>query len=159
MGTTGTGAAACMCSPGYEFHAGWGNCTVCPANTYKSVTSNTVHCTVCPAGTTTTAAASITCVCRPGYGGSTMAECAPCPLNTYKDSTTFGPCTTCLGGSITLVTGAIAKTQCVCPAGTAGKYNGPCNGTGDGGGGGGLGASRNRPAAALLIPRMCDLRI
>jgi len=148
MGTTSTGAAACMCSPGYQFHAGWGNCTACPATTYKAVTSNTVSCTVCPAGTTTTALASTTCVCRPGYGGSTMAECAPCPLNTYKGATAFGPCTECPGGTITLAPGATLNTHCVCPAGTAGKSGGPCSGASRGGRGASRGTAGGNVADA-----------
>ena len=87
-----------ICPTGYTLNLSNYQCTICPADTYKS-TASVVPCTPCPfAGSSLPGSTSrLSCSsCYPGYYYSTeLTYCRPCPENTYKDTNSDAPCTPC----------------------------------------------------------------
>ena len=105
----------CSCNTGYtgpDTGASKGQCTTCPAGTYKS-TNGSAACSLCPANTYSTAvgatsngtcvscpsnsesgAGSTGCVCSFGYTGE-MASCAACVPGKYKMVLGTSACIAC----------------------------------------------------------------
>ena len=87
----------CRCDAGYTGPDG-GECTACPAGTYKD-TAGSVECTTCVAGK---------------YKDTTgSGECTACPAGKYEDSTGSAECSSCPSNS----TSAAERASCFCNAG------------------------------------------
>ena len=126
----GTSASECVCRPGY-FGTGNNDCSLCPANTFKSLAGNDLACLYCNANSSTNATVGRTsaseCLCLPGYSGFGHSSCLRCPASTFKSVSGNGNssdvCTPCPTDSSS-TTGVTAQSLCNCNAGFFGLNGG-----------------------------------
>ena len=119
----------CFCFKGYSREKGTGNCTECPAGTFKSLDGDSA-CNPCVEGTYSSAVAATVClycpdanaasgegsdqltdcVCKPGYFLGQDSACTACVPGTFKN--TSGPelCSLCSMGSYSRQS---AQTSCI----------------------------------------------
>lgn len=109
--------AACLCNAGFFGPAG-GPCTQCATGKFAANIGQTV-CTSCPANTTSDVQSDAVtdCQCVAGYTGPDGGVCDQCALNTYKPARGSQACTTCVANTMTLATGNIVETACICTPG------------------------------------------
>ena len=115
-----TAKAACLCNAGFFGPAG-GPCTQCATGKFAANTGQTA-CTSCPANTDSDvqSTALTSCKCVAGYTGPDGGNCTQCALNTYKPARGSQACTTCVSvkvNTMTLTTGNIVETACICKPG------------------------------------------
>ena len=108
----------CSCNTGYtgpETGASKGQCSICPAGTYKS-TNGSAACTNCTANANSLLGSKNVgdCSCNPGYSGSDVGPCVACAAGTVKNMSGSAACSTCPADTFT-DSYAVACTQC--PAG------------------------------------------
>jgi len=101
----------CTCVPGFTGPNG-GNCTACPAGTYKNSTGE-ADCVICPRDSYSTVAQAVcsscpansyspngsltvlSCSCGRGYSGPDGGPCLACTPGSYKDVNGTAVCDTC----------------------------------------------------------------
>ena len=131
------------CGSGQYVNPSTGQCTNCPADTYKLSNGwKQSDCLACPSGTSTysgtgktnsaacistapcpsgsTRNSSGTCVinsCPVGQQKNSIGNyCEACPVGTYKTDTSINSCTACPSGLTTASTGSTASSACVTAA-------------------------------------------
>ena len=78
--------SSCLCKVGWGKSVSASECSVCAADTYKSIVGN-VSCSSCPKATISAVSSTSVndCKCAKGYTGSDGQECTACVNGTYKD--------------------------------------------------------------------------
>jgi len=112
------------CPPG-KFNDGT-QCTDCPANTYRDISStpnNMTSCFPCDIGTGSIAGQSSCSPCMPGtYAPTVGSGCLPCPIGKATNITGQASCSDCLAGQYADVVGL---TTCkACDPGSANSKSG-----------------------------------
>ena len=128
--------AACKCDLGYTGPDG-GECTSCPAGTYKGVNGSRV-CSQCGRGKYSTATAATSeatcsacpmhtysgkgssridnCTCNEGYTGTDGRACEACVMGTFKEVNGSAPCSLCRRGTYSGGEAQTSETACrECP--------------------------------------------
>ena len=105
-------SSSCICHQGFTGPDG-GSCTICEANTYKSVTGS-ASCTACPANSQSPSGsiAQTACVCNAGFVGQLGGPCSACPAHSTSQPQSS------------------ALTDCKCLLGYGGAAGGPCTACG-----------------------------
>lgn len=134
---------SCPCNMGYTGAmdgASKGQCTTCPAGTYKP-TNGSAACTLCPANTYSSnvhatsnstclkcAVSSVTvpgetiCFCQAGFTGPDGGPCEMCEAGKYKNWRNASVCPLCPPNSDSVA----GTTLCPCNVGYTGPLGGPC---------------------------------
>ena len=139
--TSEVGSYACLCKVGFTEEDG--NCTACPAATYKTIPgpgpclecqqesgiicneseylilcggSYEGECKTCPQGSTSPSGSTSRndCECPLGEGVDLSDICSLCEHGTFKNETNINGCMTCPTNKTTLYIGTISDQDCVC---------------------------------------------
>ena len=117
----------CTCKEGYTGEDG-GNCTACPAGTYKDALGS-AECSGCLSSASTSAAASdnlTDCKCNAGYTGDDGGNCTACPAGTYKDAAGSAFCKDCSSTASTFAMASKNANECKCNVGYTGDGEANC---------------------------------
>eukprot|EP00727_Mastigamoeba_balamuthi_P012021 m51a1_g7441 hypothetical protein (2024) ;mRNA; f:79303-86365 len=99
--------ASCVCAPGYFRYDG-DQCRACPAGMFRNEEMSHWLCGYCRAGWVSSEGVS---ACIPGPGRNSEA---PCGQGFYKSVSGATQCTSCPGGSTTMIQGATSPELCLC---------------------------------------------
>jgi hypothetical protein len=116
-------AIGCSCNTGYtgpDTGASKGNCTTCPAGTYKP-TNGSAACTSCTANANSAVGSTNVsgCSCNSGYTGPDVGPCVACVAGTYKNVSGSAACGVCPANTYS------ASVASVCTACAAGFTSAP----------------------------------
>ncbi len=119
----------CSCNTGYtgpETDASKGQCSICPAGTYKP-TNGTAACTSCTANANSSLGSKNVsdCSCNPGYTGPDVGPCAACAAGKFKNASGSAGCDVCPANSYS-VSARTNVRDCSCNPGYTGPNAGPC---------------------------------
>ena len=143
--TSEVGSYECLCAVGFTEEDG--NCTACPAATYKTIPgpgpcaecqqesgiicsesqylilcggSDEGKCETCPQGSTSPSGSMSRedCKCALGEGVDSTGICSPCEPGTYKSELNLESCSPCPESKTTEHTGSVNISECVCPPGS-----------------------------------------
>ncbi len=109
----------CPCNTGYtgsETGASKGQCSICPAGTYKP-TNGSAACTSCPVNANSSLGSTnvSACSCNPGYSGPDVGPCVACAAGTAKSVSGPAACGVCPADTFSDTSAAFVCTAC--PAG------------------------------------------